>query len=254
MEGPTPVSALLHAATMVTAGIFLVIRCSPLFEMSETILQIMVFFGSLTAIFSALVACFQNDIKKIIAYSTCSQLGYMFLGCGLSCYDVVIFHLFNHAFFKALLFLGAGTIIHGFFDEQDIRKMGKLQRHFPVTFPCILLGSLTLMGFPFLTGFFSKDLIIEFAYCRLFIDSLFLHFIAVSTAFFTGVYSCKILLFTFFFDSAAFKSSYGSIYKGIIMYEGKTLYLILPLVCLSIACICIGYLFSDLCVGLGTTF
>jgi len=161
MEGPTPVSSLLHAATMVTAGIFLVIRCSPIFEYAPFVLFLICIFGGITSFFSALIGIFQYDVKKVIAYSTCSQLGYMFLSCGLSNYLVAIFHLFNHAFFKALLFLGAGAIIHALYDEQDMRRMGGLINFLPFTYICILFGSLAIMGFPFLTGFYSKDLILE---------------------------------------------------------------------------------------------
>ena len=163
MEGPTPVSALIHAATMVTAGVFLMVRFSPLLEYSPIILMVLTIFGSLTAFFAAITGAFQNDIKRVIAYSTCSQLGYMIFACGLSCYHVSMFHLFNHAFFKALLFLSAGSIIHAVSDEQDMRKMGSLIKFLPLTYSLILIGSLALSGFPFLTGFYSKDFILELA-------------------------------------------------------------------------------------------
>jgi NADH-ubiquinone oxidoreductase chain 5 len=163
MEGPTPVSALIHAATMVTAGVFLVIRCSPIFEYSSLTLSIIAIIGSLTAFVSATIALVQHDIKKVIAYSTCSQLGYMFFACGLSNYTVGLFHLFNHAFFKALLFLSAGSLIHGMGDEQDMRRLGGTSQIMPVTYMCVLLGSLSLGGFPFLSGFYSKDFILETA-------------------------------------------------------------------------------------------
>lgn len=161
MEGPTPVSALIHAATMVTAGVFLMARFSPLLEFTSYTLFLMIIFGSLTAFFASMIGVFQNDLKKIIAYSTCSQLGYMIFCCGLSNYTVSIFHLSNHAFFKALLFLSAGSIIHALSDEQDIRKMGSLINFLPVTYSLMLIGSLALAGFPFLTGFYSKDFILE---------------------------------------------------------------------------------------------
>jgi NADH-ubiquinone oxidoreductase chain 5 len=161
MEGPTPVSALIHAATMVTAGVFLMARFSPLLEFTSYTLFLMIIFGSLTAFFASMVGVFQNDLKKIIAYSTCSQLGYMIFCCGLSNYTVSIFHLSNHAFFKALLFLSAGSVIHALSDEQDIRKMGSLINFLPVTYSLMLIGSLALAGFPFLTGFYSKDFILE---------------------------------------------------------------------------------------------
>jgi NADH-ubiquinone oxidoreductase chain 5 len=164
MEGPTPVSALIHAATMVTAGVFLVIRCSPIFEYSPKTLTFITVIGALTAFVAATIAVTQNDLKKIIAYSTCSQLGYMFFACGLSNYYSSIFHLFNHGFFKALLFLSAGSVIHAMSDEQDLRKLGGLLNIMPVTYICMFIGSLALTGFPFLSGFYSKDMIIETAY------------------------------------------------------------------------------------------
>jgi NADH-ubiquinone oxidoreductase chain 5 len=162
MEGPTPVSALIHAATMVTAGVFLIIRCSPLFELAENTLVLITFFGALTSFFAATSGLVQYDLKKVIAYSTCSQLGYMILACGLSGYSASLFHLCNHAFFKALLFLAAGAVIHGLSNEQDMRRMGGLLKVMPFTYIMILIGSLSLMGFPFLTGFYSKDYILEF--------------------------------------------------------------------------------------------
>ena len=161
MEGPTPVSALIHAATMVTAGVFLIIRFSPLLEYTPLTLFILVSIGSLTSFFAATIGAFQNDFKKIIAYSTCSQLGYMIFICGISYYNVSLFHLVNHAFFKALLFLTAGSVIHVLSDEQDIRKMGSLRYLMPFSYSVMLIGSLALIGFPFLTGFYSKDLILE---------------------------------------------------------------------------------------------
>ena len=161
MEGPTPVSALIHAATMVTAGVFLIIRCSPIFEYSSDILLIISFIGSLTAFFASIIGLFQHDLKKVIAYSTCSQLGYMIFACGASSYSLSLFHLINHAFFKALLFLGSGIIIHGLNNEQDMRRMGGLIKLFPFTYISMLIGSLALSGFPFLSAFYSKDLILE---------------------------------------------------------------------------------------------
>ena len=163
MEGPTPVSALIHAATLVTAGVFLIIRCSLLFELSNSTLLIVSMFGALTAFFAGTVGLVQNDLKRVIAYSTCSQLGYMVFAAGLSHYSVSLFHLANHALFKALLFLSAGAIIHGLLDEQDLRKMGNLLKTLPMSYTMILIGSLALVGFPFLTGFYSKDVILEIA-------------------------------------------------------------------------------------------
>lgn len=173
MEGPTPVSALIHAATMVTAGIFLIIRCSFLFEYTNSVLILLTLIGSLTSFFAATAGLLQNDLKRVIAYSTCSQLGYMAFACGLSNYSTAFFHLVNHGFFKALLFLSAGSIIHGFSDEQDLRKMGSLRKLFPITYCSFFIGSLALMGFPYLAGFFSKDIILEVAYSRYTIISVF---------------------------------------------------------------------------------
>jgi NADH-ubiquinone oxidoreductase chain 5 len=177
MEGPTPVSALIHAATMVTAGVFLIIRCSPLFEYAPAVLSFITFTGAITAFFGATVGVVQNDIKKIIAYSTCSQLGYMVFACGLSGYSVSLFHLLNHGFFKALLFLSAGSVIHSLSGEQDIRRMGGLSKLLPFTYISFLIGSLALIGFPFFSGFYSKDLILEIAFFngvgRLHVSALF---------------------------------------------------------------------------------
>jgi NADH:ubiquinone oxidoreductase subunit 5 (subunit L)/multisubunit Na+/H+ antiporter MnhA subunit len=166
MEGPTPVSALIHAATMVTAGVFLLIRCSPLFEYTGEILSLMTAVGAVTALFSATVGLVQNDIKRVIAYSTCSQLGYMVMIAGLAQYNVSLFHLFNHAFFKALLFLSAGSIIHALNNEQDMRKMGGLAQRLPFLYTVMTVASLALMGIPFLTGFYSKDVILEAAFVK----------------------------------------------------------------------------------------
>jgi len=175
MEGPTPVSALIHAATMVTAGVFLLIRCSNIIEYSSTALVVIVIVGALTAFFAATVGVVQNDIKKVIAYSTCSQLGYMVFACGISNYSTSLFHLMNHAYFKALLFLSAGSVIHAMADEQDFRKLGSLIRSIPFTYSMIVIGSLSLMGFPFLTGFYSKDAILELAYSKFTFDATFAH-------------------------------------------------------------------------------
>ena len=166
MEGPTPVSALIHAATMVTAGVFLVVRCSPIYEYSELALNVITIVGMSTAFFAATVALVQTDIKKIIAYSTCSQLGYMFFAAGVGAYNVAMFHLFTHAFFKALLFLGSGSVIHAFKDEQNINNMGGVYKKLPYTYTLMIIGTLAFTGFPFLSGFYSKDAIIEFAYLR----------------------------------------------------------------------------------------
>jgi NADH-ubiquinone oxidoreductase chain 5 len=195
MEGPTPVSALIHAATLVTAGVFLVIRSSSLFENSQTMLVIVSIFGSLTAFFAASVGLVQNDLKRVIAYSTCSQLGYMVFACGLSHYSVALFHLANHALFKALLFLSAGCIIHGISDEQDLRKMGGLVKFLPLSYVMILIGSLALVGWPFLTGFYSKDAILEIALVVPTQVGNFSHWLGCIAAFFTSFYSFRLVFF-----------------------------------------------------------
>jgi NADH-ubiquinone oxidoreductase chain 5 len=197
MEGPTPVSALIHAATMVTAGVFLIIRCSPIFEYAPSVLTLMVFVGAATSFFAATAGVVQNDIKKIIAYSTCSQLGYMVFACGLSGYSAALFHLVNHAFFKALLFLSAGAVIHGLSGEQDIRRMGGLAKVFPFTYVMFLVGSLALIGFPFLSGFYSKDLILELAYSKYTLTGHFVYWLGSVTAALTAYYSFR-LVYLFF--------------------------------------------------------
>jgi proton-translocating NADH-quinone oxidoreductase chain L len=192
MEGPTPVSALIHAATMVTAGVFLVVRCSPLFEYSGCTLFIISIVGVLTSFMAATIALVQNDIKKIIAYSTCSQLGYMFLACGLSNYAIGMFHLFNHAFFKALLFLSAGSVIHAYGDEQDLRGLGGAGSSLPLTYICFLIGSISLAGFPFMSGFYSKELILSTAAASCTPSASFYFWIGSLTAFMTAFYSFRL--------------------------------------------------------------
>ena len=240
MEGPTPVSALLHAATMVTAGVFLIVRSAPMFEHSPFCLFLVALAGGLTAFFFSFSAIFQFDVKKIIAYSTCSQLGYMFLCCGLSFYNVALFHLFNHAFFKALLFLSAGAIIHALNDEQDIRRMGGLVNFLPFTFFAMLFGSLAIMGFPFLTGFYSKDLILELLLSTYKIDFGFFYGLALVAAFFTAAYSVRLLLLVFFFKPKFYFVSYP--------LEGQG-YIFTSLFCLTLCSLVFGYIFADLFVG-----
>ncbi len=197
MEGPTPVSALIHAATMVTAGVFLVARCSPLFEHAKPVLDVMVVIGALTCLFGASVALVQDDIKKVIAYSTCSQLGYMFFACGVSAYAAAIFHLFTHAFFKALLFLGAGSVIHALNGEQDLKKMGGIYRKIPFTYSVMLIGSLALAGvFPF-AGFFSKDIILESAFAAGNNLGIIAYVVGVLVASMTAFYSWKLIIMAF---------------------------------------------------------
>jgi proton-translocating NADH-quinone oxidoreductase chain L len=198
MEGPTPVSALIHAATMVTAGVFLLIRASYLFEYSPFVLQIAVYFGVLTIVVFSLIGLCQNDIKKIIAYSTCSQLGYMVLACGLSGYTLALFHLFNHAFFKALLFLSAGSIIHFMNNEQDLRRLTGIFKLLPLTSICFIIGSLSLAGFPFLSGFYSKDAILELLYYKYKDVNLMVVLFAQLGVLLTASYSLKIFYYLFF--------------------------------------------------------
>ncbi len=197
MEGPTPVSALIHAATMVTAGVFLVVRCSPIYEYSPIILNLITIIGMTTAFFAATVALVQTDIKKIIAYSTCSQLGYMFFAAGVGAYNVAMFHLFTHAFFKALLFLGSGSVIHAFKDEQNINNMGAVWKKLPYTYVLMIIGTLALTGFPFLSGFYSKDAIIEFAYLKGNTAGYYAAGVGVLTAFLTSIYSWRLIFKTF---------------------------------------------------------
>jgi NADH-quinone oxidoreductase subunit L len=197
MEGPTPVSALIHAATMVTAGVFLLARCSGLFEYAHTTMLIVTFVGALTAFFAATVGMVQNDIKRVIAYSTCSQLGYMFFACGLGAYSAAVFHLMTHAFFKALLFLGAGSVIHAMSDEQDMRNMGGIWKKIPFTYAYMWIGSLALAGvFPF-AGYYSKDLIVEVAYAGHGDVAKFAFVMGISAAFITAFYSWRLLFMTF---------------------------------------------------------
>ena len=206
MEGPTPVSALIHAATMVTAGVYLIARCSPIFEYSIFSLKVMTMIGASTAFFASTVGLVQNDFKKIIAYSTCSQLGYMFFACGLSNYPLAIFHLSNHAYFKALLFLCSGAVIHAMGDEQDIRKMGGLRRVLPFTYKMFLIGSLSLIGFPFLSGFYSKDLILEIAFSSFNLTGHFAYWLGTIGAFFTSFYSMRLLYFSFLSEPNSYKN------------------------------------------------
>lgn len=247
MEGPTPVSALIHAATMVTAGIFLITRCSFLFEMSPGILNVIIFIGSLTAFFASTTGFFQNDIKKVIAYSTCSQLGYMVFACGLSGYDVGVFHLFNHAFFKALLFLCAGSIIHAVSNEQDMRKFGGLRQLLPLSYSGIFIGSLALTGFPFLSGFYSKDAILELAFAKYTTLSHFSFFLGSIGALFTSFYSTRVVFLVFLTNAN------GNRFSILNAHEGSWK-MSLPLVLLSLLSIFIGFLTKDLFVGIGTDF
>jgi NADH-quinone oxidoreductase subunit L len=197
MEGPTPVSALIHAATMVTAGVFMLARMSPLFELAPIALMVVTYVGAITAIFAASVGLVQNDIKRVIAYSTCSQLGYMFFACGVSAYGAGVFHLFTHGFFKALLFLCAGSVIHAMSGEQDMRRMGGIWKKIPYTYAFMWVGSLALAGIPWFAGYFSKDTILEAAYAAGTTQGYVAYALGVTAAFMTAFYSWRLLFMTF---------------------------------------------------------
>jgi len=247
MEGPTPVSALIHAATMVTAGVFLLARCSPLFEYAPDALLLVTFLGATTAFFAATTGLLQNDLKRVIAYSTCSQLGYMVFACGVSNYSVGIFHLANHAFFKALLFLGAGSVIHAVADEQDMRRMGGLKRLIPFTFAVMSIGSFALMGFPFLTGFYSKDVILEVSFASYTSFGHYAYWLGTFAAFFTAFYSLRLAFLTFLSETNGFKPI-------ILGAHDSALKMALPLFILVFPSIFIGYCSRDLFIGLGSCF
>ena len=242
MEGPTPVSALIHAATMVTAGVFLVVRCSPIYEYSELALSVVTIIGMVTAIFAASVALVQTDIKKIIAYSTCSQLGYMFFAAGVGAYNVAMFHLFTHAFFKALLFLGSGSVIHSFKDEQNINLMGGVWKKLPYTYSLMIIGTLALTGFPLLSGFYSKDAIIEFAYLSGNNFGMYAAYIGIFTAFLTSIYSWRLIFKTF-------HGTYNNSEINIDSMHESPPTMLIPLIVLAIGAIFAGMLFKDLFIG-----
>jgi len=247
MEGPTPVSALIHAATMVTAGVFLVIRCSFIFEYTSNILIFVGLVGSLTCFFSSIIGAFQFDIKKIVAYSTCSQLGYMFFSCGMSNYHVGLFHLFNHAFFKALLFLSMGSIIHALSDEQDFRRMGGLLNLLPITYVMVFVGSLSLLAMPFLTGYYSKDMILEFTYASYNIRSFFFFLLGILAAFFTAFYSARLIYWVFLAPVNFYRSILSNIHE-------PGFFMIFPMILLFFFSIFIGYISNEAFIGIGSLF
>lgn len=244
MEGPTPVSALIHAATMVTAGVFLTIRCSIIFEHASYTIFLVSLISALTAFFGSTSACFQTDLKKIIAYSTCSQLGYMIFACSCSLYSTGLFHFFNHAFFKALLFLSAGSVIHALAGEQDIYNMGGLDIYLPFTAQMFLIGSTALASFPFLSGFYSKDWILEVSAAFFYFDGLLMLTLLSQAAIFTMLYSDSLARFVFGGNenfSAAYLSGVGeSEYK-----------IIIPLALLAVPSMFSGFFFKDLFLGFG---
>ena len=248
MEGPTPVSALIHAATMVTAGVFMVARLSPVFELAPTALEVVVLIGTITAFFAATVGLVQNDIKRVIAYSTCSQLGYMFVACGVGAYSVGIFHLFTHAFFKALLFLGAGSVIHGMHHEQDMRKMGGLAKKLPITWAMMLIGTLALtgVGIPHLggfAGFHSKDAIIEAAYAA-HVPGNFAFWALVLAAFMTSFYSWRLMFLTFHGTTRADHHTYDHAHESPWV-------MLVPLFVLATGAVFAGIAFSHYFIGEG---
>jgi NADH-quinone oxidoreductase subunit L len=235
MEGPTPVSALIHAATMVTAGVFLVARCSPLFEYAPNALAMVTIVGAVTALFAATIALVQNDIKRIIAYSTCSQLGYMFFACGVSAYSAGVFHLMTHAFFKALLFLGAGSVIHAMSDEQDIRNMGGIWKKIPATYALMWIGSLALVGiFPF-AGYYSKDLILESAFASGTIIGYIAFAFGIIAAFCTAFYSARLLILVFHGSPRASENTMAHIHESPMV-------MMVPLLLLAVGAVIAGYI------------
>ena len=242
MEGPTPVSALIHAATMVTAGVFLICRMSPVIEFAPVALDIITFVGALTAIFAATVGMTQFDIKRVIAYSTCSQLGYMFFAAGVSAYPAAMFHLTTHAFFKALLFLGAGSVIHALSNEQDLRKMGGVWRQIPVTYAMMWIGSLALAGFPFFAGFYSKDMILEAAYGAHTGFGLLAFWLGCAAALLTAFYSWRLLILAFHGTPKASDEVMAHVHESPNVMT-------LPLVPLALGAIFAGWMGYDLFVG-----
>ena len=247
MEGPTPVSALIHAATMVTAGVFMIARSSPIFEQAPTALAVVACLGGMTCFFAATTGLVQNDIKRVIAYSTCSQLGYMVFACGVSQYSVGLFHLVNHAFFKALLFLGAGSVIHALSNEQDMRKMGGVVKLLPFTYSIMVIGSLSLVGFPFLTGFYSKDVILEVACATYTTSGNIAYWLGSICVALTAYYSFRLLFLTFLAPTNVHKSNLLDVHDAPPLMA-------LPLVLLALGSIFLGYLGKDMMIGVGTNF
>ncbi len=244
MEGPTPVSALIHAATMVTAGVFLVARCSPMFEYSPTALIVVTIVGASTAFFAATVGLVQNDIKRVIAYSTCSQLGYMFFALGIGAYPVAIFHLFTHAFFKALLFLGSGSVIHAMSDEQDMRRMGGIFKYVPQTAILMWVGSLALAGLPIFAGYYSKDLIMESAFAAHTGAGNYAFWLGLAAAVMTAFYSWRLLFMTFGGEPRASQEVMSHVHES-------PLSMLIPLYFLAAGSILSGILFVHYFVGEG---
>lgn len=247
MEGPTPVSALIHAATMVTAGVFLIIRCSFLFECVPSVLNFIALIGASTAFIAATAGLVQNDLKKVIAYSTCSQLGYMVFACGLSNYSLSLFHLANHAFFKALLFLSAGAVIHSVSSEQDLRRFGGLLKILPYTYIMFVIGSLALIGFPFLTGFYSKDIILEVAGAGFTVPASFAYGLGLLTAMFTAFYSYRLLNLAFYGQARSQRTYIANAHE-------LTPRIGFALAVLAIGSVFVGFVNRDIFIGFGTSF
>ncbi len=242
MEGPTPVSALIHAATMVTAGVFMVCRLSPLFEYSETALGVITFVGATTALFAATIGLTQNDIKRVIAYSTCSQLGYMFFAIGVSAYPAAMFHLFTHAFFKALLFLGAGSVIHAMSDEQDLRRMGGIRIWVPLTYVLMFIGSLSLVGLPPFAGFYSKDFVLEAAFAAHTSVGLYAFWLGIVTALLTALYSWRLLIMAFHAPARASEHVMSRVRES-------DWFITIPNIVLAVGALSAGFLFKDGFIG-----
>ncbi len=242
MEGPTPVSALIHAATMVTAGVFLVARMSPLYEFATFTNLFITFIGAATAIFAASIALTQNDIKRVIAYSTCSQLGYMFFAAGVGAYNASIFHLTTHAFFKALLFLSAGSVIHAMHHEQDMRKMGGLFKKIPFTASMMWIGSLAIIGFPYLSGYYSKESILENAFYASNGIAYFAYLVGILTALLTAFYSWRLLFLTFHGENRSNNKTYDHAHESPLVMTA-------PLFILAIGSIFSGIFFADYFIG-----
>lgn len=242
---PTPVSALIHAATLVTAGVYLLLRSSPLLEFAPTTLIVITWVGALTAFFAGTTGLLQNDIKRVIAYSTCSQMGYLFMAVGISQYSVALFHLVNHAFFKAVLFLAAGGVLHSMADQQDMRRLGGLINLLPFTYTIILIGSLSLMAIPFMTGFYSKDLILESGYAQYSMSGSIVYWLGTLTAMITAFYSFRLISMTFLTTPNAPKGDYEHTHEADLL-------VVITLTILALLSIFFGYFAKDLFVGMGS--
>jgi NADH-ubiquinone oxidoreductase chain 5 len=247
MEGPTPVSALIHAATMVTAGVYRMARCSPRLEFEPEVLQRITRLGGATAVYAGTVGRVQNDLKRVIAYSTCSQLGYMIMATGLSNYEIAVFHLANHALFKALLFLSAGAVIHGMADEQDMRRYGGLAKRMPLSYAMMRIGSVSLMGFPFRTGYYSKDAIREAAYGTYSWSGHLGHTLGLMAAFGTGAYSLRL-------RQRTFRAPVGGYRKVMEGAHDAPILMGVPMRILSVGGVWVGWLTKDAMIGPGTGF